>query len=171
MKFIFLKPYLLIGLGALLFCIPIKAQNMKTIAKNGMTVSWFVENNRVHFSITAPTTGWVAIGLNTKDQLAGTNLIMGAVSNDQVQISDRYIIRPGKHEAVSSLGGKSALADQAGNEEDGMTRLRFSLPLNARDTYHQKLEAGQSYSLLIAYSVSDDFQHHSRMRSSVQIIL
>ena len=73
-----------------------------SIEVNGMTFRWAFDGELLHCEATAPTSGWVAIGFNTRDQLSGTNLIMGAVEHDFVTIDDRYIIKPGLHKSISA---------------------------------------------------------------------
>ncbi len=144
---------------------------MKTITKNNMTVSWEIRSDTLYVEAFAPTEGWVAIGLNTDDQLQGTNLIMGCVIKGEVFIEDHYIRRPGDHLPIISLGGKDALQHRTGKEDALGTTIRFQLPLKAVDKFHLHLEACKAYYLLMAYSQEDDFNHHSMMRTSVKIIL
>lgn len=42
-----------------------KAQNedMKEVSIRNMNVKWHYENNRIYFEMSAPTDGWVTIGL------------------------------------------------------------------------------------------------------------
>jgi hypothetical protein len=148
----------------------------KSITSDGMTVEWRVDGGMLHCQMTAPTQGWVAVGFNTKDQLMNTNLIMGCVEHGAVRVSDRFIVAPGVHKAIAELNGTEELSHVQGTEHslEGRihTTISFSMPLRAHDTHHhQILTQGQRYTLLMAYSVEDDFQHHSIMRTSVSITL
>jgi hypothetical protein len=157
---------------------------MKSISSGGMTVQWRVEGAMLHCQMSAPTQGWLAIGFNTRDQLMNTNLIMGCVQRgaqqskgqDVVRVSDRFIVAPGLHKSISELNGTEEISNVHGMESlvDGRTQttISFSMPLHAHDTkHHQILAEGQQYTLLMAYSMEDDFQHHSTMRTSVPITL
>ena len=119
----------------------------------------------------APTDGWVAIGFNTQDQLAGTNLIMGCVKSGKTIVEDRHTVRPGHYPTVVELGGTSAVSETSGLENDHYTTISFTIPLKAVDQYHHDLEPGNEYTVLMAYSREDDFLHHSIMRTSVQLKL
>ena len=145
--------------------------NGKKVEKNGMAFEWQIEGAILKCKVSAPGTGWVAIGFNPENELSGTNLIMGSVAGKDCTISDRFIVQPGLHQAISELGGREQLLDPKGVEVDGNTILEFSMPLNSSDVYHHTLKAGQGYHLLLAYSRDDDFQHHSIMRTSVFITL
>lgn len=141
------------------------------IEVNGMVFRWHIAEDRLHVDVSAPTQGWVAVGFNPKRGLAGTHLIMGAVVDGQTTVDDRYIVRIGQHRSISALGGVPSLSHIQGTETADETRLSFSLPLHAPDRFHQTLVPGETYHLLLAYSVDDDFMHHSRMRTHVSFQL
>lgn len=155
----------------LLLFLPLGEHPKKTVQQNGMEVSWWIQNKRIYFEMKAPTKGWVAIGLHTKNQLQGTNLIMGAMENNVLKLEDHYIEAIGKHQETTKLGGKNALLDAKGESTKTATTIAFSLPLKAPDAFHQDLKEGKTYYLLMAYSAEDDFQHHSRMRTTISITL
>ena len=134
-------------------------------------VQWEYKADRVHFEMQAPTDGWVAIGLNDKDQLIGNNLIMGAVKEEKVNITDDMILGFGYHQPMENIGSSSQLEDVKGWESMGKTTIAFSLPIKAADQFHFDLNKGKEYFLLIAYSQDDDFAHHSIMRTSLKIEL
>ena len=144
---------------------------MKKITKGDMTVAWKIENEHLYITMNAPTKGWVAIGLNTMEQLQGTNLIMAAIKEGMINLSDRYILAPGDHKSISDLGGTNATVLISGVENDAGTQVEFMLPLKASDKFHVELQPGRHYFLLLAYSQEDDFSHHSMMRTTVEIEL
>ena len=113
----------------------------------------------------------MAIGFNTKDELSGTNLIMGAVEQDYVTIDDRFIVKPGDHKSIIELGGSEALVQRTGAEENGKTSISFSIPLSVNDKFHHNLVEGKDYYVLMAFSQEDDFQHHSIMRTTIKLKL
>ncbi len=141
------------------------------IEKNGMSVEWEIQGEWLHVKMEAPTTGWVAIGLNPVEGLEGTNLIMAAVETGAVSLSDRYIVAPGDHRSIADLGGTPALTLLEGAESDRLTRIAFKMPLEASDRFHHGLGIGKKIHLLMAFSLEDDFMHHSVMRTSVEISL
>ena len=138
---------------------------------NGMTFHWRFSKDHLQWKATAPTDGWVAIGFNTKDELSGTNLIMGAVEQDYVTIDDRFIVKPGDHKSIIELGGSEALVQRTGAEENGKTSISFSIPLSVNDKFHHNLVEGKDYYVLMAFSQEDDFQHHSIMRTTIKLKL
>ena len=82
---------------------------MKQIEVNGMTVKWASKSDEVDFEVFAPTNGWVAIGFNSENNIARTNLIMGASKNNQSILEDQYVVSPGVHKKIEALGGQTAI--------------------------------------------------------------
>ncbi len=146
-------------------------ENYRSISINGMAFQWKVEGDMLHCKAIAPCKGWIAVGFHTKDQLAGTHLIMGAAEEGFYKMDDRYIVRPGLHKNMLELGVQEALYNKSVTESDNQTTMQFSVPLITTDAYHQDLIPGKTYYVLLAYSLEDDFQHHSIMRTSVSINL
>jgi hypothetical protein len=166
-KIIFLLSALCFEMTA---CNAQKIENQQ-ITRNGMSVSWHIEGGKMHLKLMAPTDGWIAIGFNTNEELAGTNLIMAVVGTDKTTLSDRYIIAAGDHRPVEDLGGKSVVQLASSQEDESGTTVHFSIPLSSSDKFHHTLTVGKTYYLLMAFSQEDDFMHHSIMRTTVKIKL
>lgn len=143
----------------------------KQIEKNGMILRWRIENENLRVKVSAPSLGWVAVGFNTKPDLVGTNLIMGAVEEGFYRVDDRYIVTAGDHRAMQSLGVNDKILFRSGFETGNKTTIEFVIPRQAEDPYHIHLTAGSMYHLLLAYSMEDDFEHHSIMRTTIKINL
>jgi hypothetical protein len=144
---------------------------MKKIEKNGMTVEWEWQDESLLMRLAAPTGGWLAVGFNLSNELSGTNLIMAAVAESKVRLSDRFIVAPGDHRSMADMGGIDGLVLMAGSEKDGQTSVLFRVPSAASDQFHFNLSPGKRFHLLMAYSLEDDFMHHSVMRTSIEITL
>lgn len=146
-------------------------ENMKEVHKNGMTVKWKIEEEHIHFQMEAPTDGWVTIGFNETTALAGTYLLMGRIRNGKAEVVEHYTERPGSYKPVVDYGVPSQVVKVSGEEKEGRTSLEFSIPIKKVSKYHKQLSPGTKWNLLIAYSLDDDFQHHSIMRTSAGIKL
>jgi hypothetical protein len=143
----------------------------RSISVNGMTVQWQHDHDTVRFEAFAPMQGWVALGFNLRDEIVGSNLIMGAVENGIVKVEDHYVLRHGEHRPVDSLGGTTAVKEAQGSEDRGGTIIRFTIPQKAIDQFHFDLSSGTPLYLILAYSLEDDFDHHSAMRVHQKVIL
>lgn len=143
----------------------------KSISKNRMIVSWHYENDRIFFEMSAPTDGWVTIGFNTTSGTKGAYLLMGNIVKNQPNVVEHYTLSAGNYKTIKSLGESPQVKDISGSENSNGTTLKFSLPIMAKSKYQKDLSVGNEYTMIIAYSQEDDFQHHSIMRSSVDINL
>lgn len=141
------------------------------VTKNGMTVKWHFENDRVHFKMCGPAQGWLAIGFNEKEDISDTYLIMGNIVNNSPNVVEYYTIAPGHYQSVVQLGANASVADIKGMQTNRYSELSFSLPVQGEGQYQKSLMKGEDYHLIMAYSAHHDFQHHSRMRTSVKIQL
>lgn len=150
---------------------PQDLQNMKEISKNNMTVKWKIEKEHIHFEMEAPTDGWVAIGFNETSALAGTYLLMGRIRNGTAEVVEHYTERPGSYQPTTNYGVPVQVFSVTGDEKGKMTRLNYSIPIEKASKYHKQLSPETKWTLLMAYSLEDDFQHHSIVRTSVEIKL
>ncbi len=147
------------------------AQQAKTITKNKMTVRWYYESNRIYFEMIAPTTGWVTIGFNTKVGTTGAYLLMGNIINSKVNLVEHYTKSPGDYSPISRFGANPQVENVEGIQQARKTTIRFSLPTASLSKYQKNLSEGKEYYMIMAYSQEDDFQHHSIMRTSVNVKL
>lgn len=167
-----MKQTILITL-TLLLSVYSKAQTktVKTITKNKMTVSWYYQNEKIFFKMNAPTDGWVTIGFNTASGTKGAYLLMGNIIQGQSSVVEYYTVSQGNYKSIRSLGETPQVKDIKGNENSKGTTLTFSLPINSTGKFQKELSERSPYTLILAYSQQDDFQHHSIMRTSVNINL
>jgi hypothetical protein len=142
-----------------------------SIEKNGVSFSWKFVSDQLICTVNAPASGWVAIGFNEKNQLKGTNLIMGSAEHGFFKMSDRYIVKTGDHQSVIALGEPESLSERDVTEQKNKTTMSFRINRVAKDNLHKNLNPGTKMYLLLAYSNSDDFDHHSSMRTSILITL
>lgn len=137
---------------------------MKSLVTEGFELEWEHLEDKVRFSLTAPTTGWVAVGFTETGDLIDSNLIQGRVKNGNVFIQDQFITGFGEHPPVEALAVPSRISDVEGEEKNGNTTIIFSITKDRMDRLHYDLLEGKEINVWLAYSVSDDFDHHSRKR-------
>lgn len=162
---------LIISMVMLSVCQFHQKANMKEITKNKMTVRWKIEQEFILFEMEAPSNGWVAIGFNETSSLTGTYLLMGRVKNGKAEVVEHYTDKPGSYKPIIQYGVASQITNISGTELEKFTRLKFVIPIKAASSYHKELLSDSEWTFLMAYSIDDDFQHHSIMRTSVDIKL
>lgn len=149
----------------------IAQQEFKEIQKNQMVVRWKFDNQRLYFEMEAPTNGWVTIGFNETSALSETYLLMGRVQKGQAEIVEHYTSSPGNYRPIGDFDIPSQVSEISGMELKNYTKISGFVPINKASKYHKNLSPGSKWTLLIAYSLDDDFQHHSIMRTSIDIEL
>ncbi len=139
---------------------------------SGFHLEWMVDSTDMfHIAISAPTTGWVAVGFNPSTMKKDADLIIGYVKGDSVFIQDNFGVSAVLHEPDTSLGGTDDVHAASGSEEDGVTRIAFSIPLDSGDKYDQKLARGESVKVILACAPNgaDDFISIHRSVASVTV--
>lgn len=149
----------------------IMMQEPKQVSRNNMEVSWKYDAQRIWIEMSAPTDGWIAIGFNESKEISGNYLLMGRVRDGRAELVEHSTLSAGNYKPITQLGGSIQVQDVGGEENENRTRIKFSLPLKAIDAYRKDLAHGHEYVLLMAFSREDDFQHHSMMRTAVEINL
>ena len=133
-----------------------------TYSVEGFTFSWVMDptsSDSLDVSITAPTTGWVAVGFEPVSFMSEANLIIGYVESDVPVIRDDYGTGQFTHDYDVNLGGSSDIGSTNGSESAGETTLTFAIPYDSGDQYDKVLEEGQTYTFIFAYGAdgADDF--------------
>lgn len=146
-------------------------REVKQLNVGGMVIQWKTKGDQIIFDVFAPTQGWVAVGFNDRNDIVHTNLIIGA-SNEGVSIvEDQFVSGVGVHKPVTLFGGTSAIGNVNCFEDRSGTTLQFSLPVHKIDRLHYDLSPGTRIWLICAFSLEDDFNHHSIMRKHLEVRL
>lgn len=134
------------------------------------TFSWRVDDeDLLHVRVSAPTTGWVAVGFNPKTLMKDADLIMGYVKDGTAFFSDQFGTALTSHKPDTALGGEDNLVEREATEEEGVTRLHFAIPLDSGDPYDRVLERGETYKVILAYGGADNFSAKHKETASLKI--
>jgi hypothetical protein len=131
-----------------------------TVPLGQMTVSLNRTADMVSMAISAPTTGWVALGFGS-EKMDGARLFLGTVTRGNAAVSQEL----GKGHSHNPVSGPLKL-DYAMSEAGGSTTLEMSF--KAADV----IPAGQAaVTFLAAYGASDTITayHVARNRVTVQL--
>lgn len=60
------------------------------IEAENISFAWTIEGDLIHVQLSAKTEGWVAVGFEPEDVMAGADIIIGMVTEGQVKIQDNY---------------------------------------------------------------------------------
>jgi hypothetical protein len=139
----------------------------------GITLEWKADSIYLNVTLGAQTTGWIALGLDPGFAMKDANLIIGYVKDDSVYIRDDYGNTPTSHRSDVSAGGEDNVINKSGTEENGITTISFSIPLNSGDSRDRPLQIGNNYKILLAHGPdgADDFTTHHEKKTSLKIKL
>ncbi len=125
----------------------------------GAQFSWRIADGQLGGVLRGPTTGWVGVVFGESPDMAGARVVL-------LRVQD------GEPEGRGAIGGRRGPrfldpADEpiritAGRERDGATTVAFAVPL--RSSHGPELAAGKKLFVSLAWSASDDWDHHSTRR-------
>lgn len=127
------------------------------VEASGMLIEWSYEADEMIFSITAPTDGWVSLGIDPTKKMKDAQYVIGYVSETgEVVISDQFGTGSISHKADTDIGGSSDVRIITAVEENSTTMLIFALPIDSGDQYDVSLTRGEAHTLIFAYGRKDD---------------
>jgi hypothetical protein len=129
-----------------------------TYSVEGYSFTWQQDpesTDSLLITITAPTTGWVAVGFEPESFMNGANLIIGYFQSNTASIRDDYGTGQVTHDSDLNLGGSSDVRAISGSQSAGETTLTFKIPYNSGDQYDKALSEGQTYTFIFAYGADD----------------
>ncbi len=139
-----------------------------------MTVSWTYEGEDILFTVTSPDNGWIVLGFNDENNIVGATLQLGGYreTTGKQYSSERLTLAPGNHRAKVDLELPTRVTEleiTTGRKRGTVMRLR--LPILPATSGEYDLRSGTDLWLILAYSVSDDLDHHSRFRRHIKVTL
>ena len=153
--------------------LPVFASSMGYLYKlevKNMQFSWTVEGDKIHVKLSAKTTGWVAIGFYPEKKMGGANIIIGAVKDGKFKIEDHYANRSRGHSSDEKLGGKNDVLNPSGSEENGVTTISFTLPLDTGDKFDKPINPEGTSKIMLAHGKGrDSFKNRHPFRTTYEI--
>lgn len=139
----------------------------------GVNLQWQVDGDMLHVQVAAMTTGWVAVGFDPSSRMADANIIIGYVANGELTISDDYGVGPTRHAPDTANGGTMDVTNATGEERDGGTLIRFTIPLDSGDAWDRPLVPGESYRIILAHGPNgaDNLRTRHSSRGGVTVEL
>jgi len=151
--------------------ITFSAMEYNEVTVEGITFQWMTDDEYLYGMVSAPTSGWVAVGFDPTNQMADANIIIGYVDGGMVSIRDDFGTSSTSHASDTSLGGTDNIMDPGGMEENGDTMISFKIPLNSTDMYDQELIPGENYTIILAYGSADNFTSYHTLATFTDIDL
>lgn len=125
------------------------------ISRNGYDLVWAFDEDDITFTMSAPSTGWVAVGFDPSAAMLDADIIIGYVEDGDVFLSDQWGDGYTSHRPDLELGGSDDAALVSGSESEGVTEISFSRPLSTDDEFDHQLRPGGVHTFLLAYGPGD----------------
>ncbi len=143
----------------------------QTHQTDGISLTYTIADKHLVCELKAETLGWVGVGFNTENSIVGSDLLLFNIVKGQASCVDLFVKSAGNPLPDEALGGKHTIELLDAEEKSSTTKVKFSIPLSSGDPFDFKHEMGKRFWLILAYSVADDFKHHSRVRRHIPITL
>ena len=140
------------------------------IDQDGVSFAWRHETHALIGIVKAPTRGWVAVGFNESSELKNTRFIIAAVSTSPIHVEEHLALVP-EHRPVEELGMPATLIHAEGGFTAGVSTLIFTLPHKIPGRPNLNLAPGNTVNVMLAWSMEQDFDHHSAWRRHFTITL
>jgi len=145
-------------------------EQYEMVTVDGIELQWRTDDEYLYVNVSAPTTGWVAVGFDPTNQMADANIIIGYVNDGgEVMIRDDFGTSSTSHASDESLGGTDNTTEHYGMEDAGTTMLHFKIPLDSGDMYDKVLVPGNNYNVILAYGSADNFTGFHTMATGTNI--
>lgn len=132
------------------------AEYQHSLTVDKMTFAWSVAGDNLAVKLSAPTTGWVAIGFHPTNMMQDANIILGFVKDGKVEITDDFGTHPTQHTPDSIGGGQQNVTVIGGTESGNTTTLELSLPLSSGDANDGTIDPGADTKVMLAYGPNQD---------------
>ena len=149
---------------------PEAPEGFNEISGGDITFQWKISGNTLEGILAAPSEGWVAAGFNPSEMMKDANFVIGYVKDGEAFIRDDYGTRLASHASDESEGGSTDVTLISGEEKNGWTVIRFSLPLDSGDSLDGVIRPGDTTILLLAYGGSDSFTGMHRQKAKKEVI-
>jgi hypothetical protein len=147
-------------------------EQYEMVTMQGIELQWRTDDDYLYVNLSAPTTGWMAVGFDPTNQMADADIIIGYVDGGgEVMIRDDFGTSSTSHASDVSLGGTDDVMDHYGMEDNGTTMLHFKIPLDSGDMYDKVLVPGNNYNIILAYGSADNFTGYHTMATGANIDL
>ncbi|MEX2445518.1 MAG: DOMON domain-containing protein [Alkalispirochaeta sp.] len=153
----------------------VQAQSPSAVERTvaGVDVRIGVVGDTLEVELSAETTGWISIGFDPSRQMADANIIIAYVEDGELRIADDYGIGRMAHGRDTEHGGSDDIIAATGRQEDGVTTVEFTIPLDSGDDLDKPLIPGETYLVLVAYGPDGaaDFTTYHANRGSFELEL
>ena len=148
------------------------ASASQKVEVKGFTFQWAVEGENLRASLAFKTSGWVAVGFNPTRKMKDANFIIGYAGPDGASVvDDEFGDGTVSHSADTALGGSYDIVESSCSETDGVTTMKFVIPLADSDAKDVKLEAGKEITVIFGAGKKDNLtsKHSTVAKTTIKL--
>lgn len=157
--------------GLLLVASAVWAQTGPVVVESGgIKLSVALGADKAEVTVTAPGTGWVAVGFDPSTRMKDANFLIGYVKDGVAYARDDFGVGSTSHQRDQEIGGKNDLLSFSGSETGGTTTLTFVIPRNSGDPKDTVLSSGK-HTVILGYSNADNFtaMHRKVIKTTITL--
>jgi hypothetical protein len=143
----------------------------QTVKAGEMVFQYALDGKNLKVKIFAPTSGWIAVGFDPDFMMKGANFIIGYFADGQAVIEDQFGVSSVHHQRDVELGGKDDILEKSACVLPNGSEISFAIPLDSGDPYDKKLEAGKTYTIILAYGNTIDLNKRHKKKYTADLKL
>lgn len=147
-----------------------QGRERQSITRDDVKFSWRHHHDSLIGTLSAPTSGWLAVGFNEFPGLRKTRFIIAVTSISPITAEEHLAGVP-DHKNVSELGLEPALQSAHGSYIDGRSHLEFRMSHEFADRPALSLAPDSKVQVMLAWSQATAFDHHSAWRKHFPLTL
>jgi len=145
-------------------------EHMESFSGGRFVLYWRFYEENVVFAMVARTEGMVSLGIDPEVRMKGADMMIGWVKDGETFLFDCYSTgETGPHPEDTDLGGTDDIIEYMGTENDGVTIIEFSRPLQSIDEFDKDIVADGSFYVIWAISNSDSLTSSHNYRGGATI--
>jgi hypothetical protein len=135
------------------------------------TFSYAVVGKNLSAVVSYPAIGYIAVGFNPKTAMKGANFIIGTIIDGKAVVSDEFGDGMFSHTPDTALGGVNNIIAGDCKQENKVTTMSFTIPLDSKDAADVLLEPGKKIKVVFAVGSSNDTRKKHRDIDKTSITL
>ena len=126
------------------------------ITAGNIEFEWKLAGDTIQIRLAAQTDGWVGIGFNPTTRMKDANFFVGYVKKGKVKVEDHYGVTERQHQKDSKGGGTRHVDNVSGKEENGITEISFTIPLDSGGPQDRPIWTNKENIVLLANGAGRD---------------
>lgn len=138
----------------------------------GVKLMWEASGEELLFTLHGETTGWVSVGIDPGRVMKDAQIVIAYVEDGKLIGEDHFGTGIFTHKADTELGGSSDVRFISGEEVDGVSTIRFALPMDSGDQFDVPLQRGAEHVILLARGPdgADNFSSKHAAKGKIKVM-